>query len=43
MVIDLYDWKLDNEWYSYDFKDAGKSEEMLVTLVNELGDNINCI
>lgn len=34
--LSLYDWKLPNEWYTYDFKNAEKSEEMLVALVKQI-------
>lgn len=34
--LNVYDWKLDEEWYTYDFTDADKSEEMLTALSGEL-------
>ena len=32
----VYDWKLDDEWYTYDFSDAEKSEDMLTALSESL-------
>lgn len=32
----LYDWKLSNDWYTYDFKDGETADAMLTDLLSEL-------
>lgn len=34
--LNVYDWELPEEWYTYDFSDAEKSEEMLTELAGSL-------
>ena len=34
--LNVYDWELPEEWYTYDFSDSDKSEEMLTSLASSL-------
>lgn len=39
--LKLYDWKLTNDWYSYDFNNPEKAEKMLTTLFSKLDKMMN--